>query len=86
VANPDTVKEVNKRLEKISVDGIIDSGYISEMITDKRLTFFPLVQETERPDKVAASRVNAFLYDSGYCLRTNPGTFSCYPGGFLAKC
>jgi hypothetical protein len=55
VANPDTVKEVNKRLEKISVDGIIDSGYISEMITDKRLTFFPLVQETERPDKVVAA-------------------------------
>ncbi|WP_052090837.1 spore germination protein [Desulfosporosinus sp. HMP52] len=55
VANPDTVVEVNKRLEKISIDGIIDSGYISEMITDHRLTFFPLVQETERPDKVAAS-------------------------------
>ncbi|TGE35675.1 spore germination protein [Desulfosporosinus fructosivorans] len=55
VANPDTVVEVNKRLEKISIDGIIDSGYISEMITDQRLTFFPLVQETERPDKVAAS-------------------------------
>ena len=55
VANPDTIVEVHKRLEKISIDGIIDSGYISEMITDNRLTPFPLVQETERPDKVAAS-------------------------------
>lgn len=55
VANPDTVMEVNKRLDKISIDGIIDSGYISEMIRDNRLTLFPLVQETERPDKVAAS-------------------------------
>lgn len=55
VANRDIVAEVHKRLEQISIDGIIDSGYISEMIADHRLTFFPLVQETERPDKVAAS-------------------------------
>ena len=55
VANPDIVAEVHKRLGQISIDGIIDSGYLSEMITDHRLTFFPLVQETERPDKVAAS-------------------------------
>ncbi len=55
VADPETVTEVRKRLEQISIDGIIDSGYISEMIADHRLTLFPLVQETERPDKVAAS-------------------------------
>lgn len=55
VANPAIVKEVHKRLEQIKIDGIIDSGYISEMITDNRLTVFPLIQETERPDKVAAA-------------------------------
>jgi hypothetical protein len=55
VANPEIVKEVHKRLEQIKIDGIIDSAYISELITDCRLTVFPLVQETERPDKVAAA-------------------------------
>ncbi|HYH04420.1 MAG TPA: spore germination protein, partial [Bacillota bacterium] len=54
VANPDLVREVKKRLAPISIDAIIDSGYLSELITDHRLTVFPLVQETERPDKVAA--------------------------------
>lgn len=55
VANPDIVKEVHKRLEQINIDGILESGYIAEMISDKRLTPFPLVQETERSDKVAAA-------------------------------
>lgn len=55
VANPDVVKEVRKRLEQIKIDGIVDSGYISELITDRRMTFFPLVQDTERPDKTVAA-------------------------------
>jgi spore germination protein KA len=55
VANPDIVREVHKRLEQIEIDGILESGYIAELISDRRLTLFPLVQETERPDKVAAA-------------------------------
>lgn len=55
VANPDIVKEVHKRLNQINIDGILESGYIAEMISDRRLTPFPLVQETERPDKVASA-------------------------------
>lgn len=55
VANPDIVSEVHQRLKKIKIDGIVESGYISELISDNRLTLFPLVQETERPDKVVAA-------------------------------
>lgn len=55
VANPDIVKEVHKRLKQIKIDGILESGYIAEMIADRRLTPFPLAQETERPDKVVSA-------------------------------
>lgn len=55
VANPDVVEEVHKRLEQIEIDGILESNYLAELISDRRLTIFPLVQETERPDKVAAA-------------------------------
>jgi spore germination protein KA len=55
VANPDVVSELQKRLAQIRIDGIIDSGYLSELITDQKFTFFPLVQDTERPDKVVAA-------------------------------
>ena len=55
VANPDIVKEVHKRLEQIEIDGILESGYIAELISDQRLTPFPLVQETEKPDRVVGA-------------------------------
>lgn len=54
VANPNVVCEVKKRLAEIKIDGILDSGYLLELITDNRLTLFPLIQETERPDKVVS--------------------------------
>jgi len=55
VANPDIVKEVHKRLEQIKIDGVLESGYIAEFISDRRLTPFPLVQETERTDRVISA-------------------------------
>lgn len=55
VANPDIVQEVHKRLEQIKIDSILESGYIAEMISDRRVTPFPLVQETERPDRVVSA-------------------------------
>lgn len=54
VANEGIVQEVHKRLDEIRIDGILNSGYISELIADNKYTYFPLVHETERPDKVAA--------------------------------
>lgn len=55
VVNPDIVGEVHKRLEQINIDGILDSSYIMELIADNKLTPFPLLQSTERPDKVASA-------------------------------
>lgn len=55
VAQPAIVQEVRKRLLQIKIDGILDSGYIHEMIADNKWTVFPLAQETERPDKVTAA-------------------------------
>jgi hypothetical protein len=52
VASPKVVREVERRLEGIDIDGIVDSGYIEQLITDNRYSIFPLTQSTERPDKV----------------------------------
>ncbi|WML59412.1 spore germination protein [Neobacillus sp. PS2-9] len=66
------VEEVMKRLDNIDIDGIIDSGYISELIEDAPLSPFTTVQSTERPDKVAASilegRVAIFVDNSPFVL------------------
>lgn len=54
IANDKIVQEVRDRLERIDVDGILESGYVEESIQDKTLTPFPTVYNTERPDVVAA--------------------------------
>ncbi len=55
VANEKIVKELNKRLDRIEIDGILDSGYIEELVKDSPLSPFTTVGNTERPDVVAAN-------------------------------
>jgi hypothetical protein len=55
VANPEIIREVHQRLNSFNIDGVIDSGYIEQLITDNRWSMFPLTQNTERPDKVKAA-------------------------------
>ncbi|HHZ20803.1 MAG TPA: spore germination protein [Firmicutes bacterium] len=54
IANPKIVDEVKQRLERIEIDGILESSYLEEMIEDSVLSVFPTVQSTERADRVAA--------------------------------
>lgn len=54
VADPQIVEEVERRLETIDLDGVLESGYIEEMIVDNNWSPFPLVQNTERPDSAVA--------------------------------
>jgi spore germination protein KA len=55
IADPALVKEVNERLGRIDTDAILESGYIEEFIQDEPFTIFPTIQNTERPDVVAAA-------------------------------
>lgn len=52
IADINLVKEVKKKLEKIDIDGIIDTGYIREMLLDNE-SIFPTVNITQRPDAVS---------------------------------
>ncbi|MBT2282799.1 spore germination protein [Paenibacillus polymyxa] len=47
--------EVRSRLKRIRTDSILESGYIEEFIEDAPYSLFPTIQNTERPDTVAAS-------------------------------
>jgi spore germination protein KA len=66
------VNEVKNRLQSIKIDGILESGYIEELIEDAPLSPFPTIQSTERPDKVAASllegRVAIFVDNTPFVL------------------
>lgn len=54
VARPELVAEVRRRIGRIRIDGILESGYIEEFIQDTPWTIFPLLKHSERPDVVAA--------------------------------
>lgn len=55
VADPGIVKEVITRIQNISIDGVLESGYIEQMIQDRKWSPFPQLQNTERPDKAVAN-------------------------------
>ena len=43
-------RQIKKAIEKINIDGIIDSSYLKRVL-EKNNTFFPTIITTERPDK-----------------------------------
>ncbi|WP_096550636.1 spore germination protein [Ureibacillus thermosphaericus] len=54
IAEPDLIQEMMSRLERIEIDGILDSMYIEELIEDNPYSPFPQVLSTERPDVAGA--------------------------------
>lgn len=49
------VQEVNERLRAVDIDAIIDSSILENLIEDSFLSPFPQIENTERPDSVAAA-------------------------------
>ncbi|MGQ7887451.1 spore germination protein [Paenibacillus sp. WC2504] len=48
------IQEVTNRLSRIQIDGILESGYIEELIEDNPYSPFPQLLSTERPDVTCA--------------------------------
>jgi spore germination protein KA len=72
------VKEVRKRLLKIDIDLVLESGYIEELIKDSPHSPFYTINRTERPDKVAAHLIEgkvAILTDNTPFVLTVPFLF-----------
>lgn len=79
ITSPALVKEVNKRLSKIEIDGVLDSGYLEQFIEDNHYSPFPQVQYTERPDKVVANLLEgrvSILVDGSPLALLVPTVFS----------
>jgi spore germination protein KA len=50
LADKTLIEEITTRLERIKIDGILESEYIEEMIEDNPYSPFPQIMTTERPD------------------------------------
>ncbi|MFG1732969.1 Spore germination protein B1 [Paenibacillus sp. GM2FR] len=72
------VEEVTNRLKRIDVDGILESGYIEELIQDYSYSPFPEVLITERPDTAVSSLLEGrvvILVDGTPFVLVAPTTF-----------
>lgn len=78
IANNDLVAEVKYRLNNISIDYLISSGQLEQLIEDNGKVSLPQMIATERPDKTAnyllEGRVAVIVNGSPYVL-VMPGVF-----------
>lgn len=78
LTNQDLVDEVKRRIERIDIDDVPESGYVEQLIQDNFLSPFPQVQNTERPDRVTSALMEgrvAILLDSTPFALIVPVTF-----------
>ena len=78
IAQEPILEELMKRLNNIDIDGILDSGYIEEMIKDAPYSPFRTIINTERPDVVAGKLLEgrfAVMCDGSPIVLTLPSIF-----------
>lgn len=78
LARQDIVDEMRRRLMAVRIDGILDSGYIEELIKDDRYSIFPTFLNSEKPDSVVAEILEgkvAVLVDGTAYVLTAPALF-----------
>ena len=67
--------ELRRRLSKVRIDGVLDSNYVAELISDSKLAPVRTTGTTERPDVVAAKLLEgriAILVDGSPVVVTVP--------------
>lgn len=80
-ADEQVVEEVHRRLDKLELAGILESGMIEELIEDRTYTPFPTMYNTERPDVVASGLMEgrvAILVDGTPFVLLVPALFIQY--------
>ena len=65
------IDEVKRRMERITVDAVVESSYIEELIEDAPYSPFPQIMHTERPDVAAAA-----LYEGRVVILTDGSPFA----------
>jgi spore germination protein KA len=78
VVKPGILEQLKARLDKIDIDGVLDTNTIGELIRDGRRSPFPTTGITERPDIVAGKLLEgriALIADGSPAVLTLPYLF-----------
>lgn len=78
IADKKVVKELKEKLQKINIDGIVDSFYVESLIAPKKSNLFKQIGNTEKPDvavaKILEGRI-AIIVDGSPIVLTVPYIF-----------
>jgi spore germination protein KA len=78
IANPELVKEMQRRIGRIRTDSILAEGYLEQYIEDSPFSVFPTVGYSEKPDVVAGRLLEgrvAVVVDGSPIVLTAPMLF-----------
>lgn len=81
LVSSEILDELNRRLDTIKIDSILESGYIEELIRDHPWSIFSTIGYTERPDTVAGKLLEgriALIVDGSPNVLTMPFIFMEY--------
>lgn len=81
LAGEDMIADLRERLKAIDIDGVLESGYIEELIGDQKWTPFPTVMSNERPDVIAGNLLEgriAVLVDGTPFVLMVPATLNVF--------
>lgn len=81
IASPALIREIKQRLERFTIDGILDVGMLEQLLESKWYSLFPQFQSTERPDKAAAALLDGrivLLADNSPMALILPVTLACF--------
>ncbi len=79
LVEPGVLRELKRRLGRVSYDSVVDSNYINELIRDNPRSPFRPINTTERPDVVAAKLLEgriAVVVDGSPVVLTLPCLYS----------
>ncbi|HZJ58224.1 MAG TPA: spore germination protein [Clostridia bacterium] len=82
ITDPGLIEEVEKRLNQVDVDEIMETGQIEQWIQDSTLSPFPQVQLTERPDTTVSNllegRVAILVDNSPFAIIVPAGLYQFF--------
>ncbi|WP_028559750.1 spore germination protein [Paenibacillus pinihumi] len=79
IIDPKVLKEAKNRLQKIDIDGLYSINQLEELMVDQKLTLFPLLDFTGRPDKAVSSLLAGrfvIILDGNPMVLIGPGNLS----------
>lgn len=78
ITDMDIVKTVLERIDKIDIDGVLDSSYIARFLDDSRTSLFKMIGSVEKPDIVVGKMLEgrvAVVVDGSPIVLTLPYMF-----------